>query len=48
MFHAVLTPIHVVLITPIHTVSITQNRTVVQECDNAICMYGHTNTTTVL
>ena len=35
------------VIVPIHTVAITPNRTVVQGCDNFVCSYRHTNTTTV-
>ena len=36
------------VLTPIHTVAITLNPTVVQGCDNFVCTYGHTNTTTVM
>ena len=42
--NAVLATIHTVTVTPIHTVAITQNRTVIQEFDNALRTYGHTNT----
>ena len=45
--HAVITPIHTVAVTPIHTVANTQNRTVLQNCDNVVRTYGHTNTKTV-
>ena len=41
--NAVLTPIHMVAVTPIHMVAITKNCTVMQGCDNAVCMYIRTH-----
>ena len=46
--NAVLTPIHTFSITPIHTPAITPNHTVLQECDNVVRTYRHTNTITVM